>query len=532
MEEFQFYILSLTLLALFYARYFIRSLKSGGRDTSPPSPPTLPVIGNLHQLGQLAHRSLWDLSRKHGPLMLLHFGQKPALVVLSAKVAKEVLKTHDLAFADKIAMSDMKKISYDLSDLFNLPYGDKWRKLRSIVVHELLSSSRVKSFSSVRDEEIALLIENIQKCCSFDFSTPVNLTNMFAALSNDLISRAAFGKKHGEQEHGKKFLEVLEESVGLLGNLSVAEFIPWLAWIDRLNGRHAALDRIAEKMDEILDAIIEDHLRSSYTSNKENIMDILLGIYKGDTPGVSIDLISLKSVILSQPELCLSQMIYFDLFCSKSNSPFNGGLFKQDVFAAGTETTATTLVWLMTELLRQSTVMRKLQDEVRGIMKGKHHISDDELQKMHYLKAVIKETLRLHPAVTIVIHVAREYVNLMGYEIAPETLAVVNVWALGRDPACWDEPEKFVPERFLNSSLDFKGFDFQLIPFGAGRRICPGIGFAAVSLEHTVANLMLRFDWALPDGAKGEDLDITERPGITIGKKSPLLVVATVNSSA
>ncbi|KAH6820544.1 hypothetical protein C2S53_018592 [Perilla frutescens var. hirtella] len=501
MEEFQFYTLSLTILALFYAWCFIRSVKSGGRETSPPSPPTLPVIGNLHQLGRLAHRSLWDLSRKHGPLMLLHFGQKPALVVSSAKVAKEVLKTHDLTFADKIAMSDAKKIFYDLSDIFNLPYGDTWRKLRSIVVHELLSSSRVMSFSSIRDEEIALFIENIQECCSFDSSTPVNLTNMFAALSNDLISRAAFGKKHGEEEHGKKFLEVLEESVGLLGNLSVAEFIPWLAWIDRLNGRHAALDRIAEKMDEILDAIIEDHLRSSYTSNKENFMDILLGIYKGDTPGVSIDLISLKSVIL-------------------------------DIFAAGTETTATTLVWLMTELLRQSRVMKKLQDEVRGIMKGKHHISDDELQKMHYLKAVIKETLRLHPAVTIFIHVAREYVNLMGYEIAPETLAVVNVWALGRDPACWDEPEKFVPERFLNSSLNFKGFDFELIPFGAGRRICPGIGFAAISLEHTVANLMLRFDWALPDGAKGEDLDITERPGITIRKKNPLLVVATVNPSA
>lgn len=186
----------------------------------------------------------------------------------------------------------------------------------------------------------------------------------------------------------------------------------------------------------------------------------------------------------------------------------------------------------MTELIRHPGVMKKLQDEIREIMKGKQHITDDDLQKMHYLKAVIKETFRCHPPVAIYFHAAREYVNLMGYDIAPETMVLVNAWAIGRDPACWDEPEKFMPERFLNSSVDFRGFDFHLIPFGAGRRICPGLGFAATAIEHTVANLMQKFDWALPDGAKGEDLDVTERPGFTIGRKNPLIVVASVSSSA
>lgn len=227
--------------------------------------------------------------------MLLHLGPRPVLVVSSADMAKEIIRTHDLAFADKPVTNDVKKIFYDGNDVLHLPYGELWRKLRRIVVNELLSSTRVKSFNSIREEEIALFVKKIEEC-SFS-SRPVNLSKMLAALSNDLISLAAFGRKHSEEEHGKKFLEAVDEGVELLGKLSLGEFIPWLAWTDRLNGRRAALDRIAEKRDEILDAIIEDHFKSPNT-NKENIMDILLGIYKGDVPGVSIDLISLKGVIL------------------------------------------------------------------------------------------------------------------------------------------------------------------------------------------------------------------------------------------
>ncbi|KAI3454394.1 hypothetical protein Pfo_011057 [Paulownia fortunei] len=318
MDEFQLCAVFFTLLVLFYA-WYLRRLKSAGNKKLPPSPPTLPVIGNLHQLGQLPHRSLWDLSRKHGPVMLLQFGSKPTLVVSSAQVAKEIMKTHDLAFAGKPVLSAPKKIFYDLKDVINLPYGDQWRKLRSIFVHELLSSTRVKSFNSIREEETALLLEQIKQCCLS--SSPVNLTTMFATLTNDLICRAAFGKKHSETGHGKKFLDSMDEVVGLLFNFTLGEFIPWLSWINRLNGFNAALDMYAKKMDEILDAVIEKHLNKDPDGSKDNFVDILLGIYKGNTPGVSIDLITVKGVIL-------------------------------DVFGAGTETSATTLVWVMTELIR------------------------------------------------------------------------------------------------------------------------------------------------------------------------------------
>ncbi|KAG8378733.1 hypothetical protein BUALT_Bualt07G0015900 [Buddleja alternifolia] len=298
MDELHLYGLLFIPLVLFYAWYFSKSGLSlfTKRKNSPPSPPTLPVIGNLHQLGQLHHRSLRDLSLKYGPLMLLHFGSKPILVVSSAQVAKEVLKTHDLAFSDRPVLGAFKKIFYDLKDLIYIPYGDQWRKLRIIFVQELVSNTRVKSFNSIREEETALLMENIKKCSLS--ARPVNLTRTFVSLTNDLICRAAFGKKHSESKHGKEFLELMDEVIGLLSKFTIGEFVPWLGWINWLTGYNTALDWYAKKMDEILDAVIEEHLNKGSDESKETFVDILLGIYKGNNPGVSIDLMHLKGLIL------------------------------------------------------------------------------------------------------------------------------------------------------------------------------------------------------------------------------------------
>ncbi|KAL6559357.1 hypothetical protein OROGR_004474 [Orobanche gracilis] len=517
MDEFQLYIILFTLAVILYAWFFTttRIVSSKGRNirTLPPSPPALPVIGNLHQLGRFPHRSLFLLSKSYGPAMYLKFGSKPVLVVSSAALAKEILKTHDIAFAGRADLSTAKKIFYDLKDLIYSQYGEEWRKLRSLFVHGLLGGSRVKSFNSIREDEISILVEKINKKCissssreavsNFHSPATVNLTEMFGTLANNLISRAAFGKKHGEK-HGGKLLCVIDRAVGLLSNLTVGEFVPWIGWINRLIGHDAALDECAKEIDEILDLIIEDHLRDGIgaggedddNNNKENFMDILLGKYKGDVPGAStsIDILSVKGIIA-------------------------------DVFGAGTDTSSATLVWVMTELIRHPQVMKKLQHEVREITKGKPHIGEEDLQKMSYLKAVIKETFRIHPTVAIYLHAAREYVNLMGYDIEPETIVLINAWAIGRDSSSWHDPGNFMPERFLNSSVDYRGTYFELIPFGAGRRICPGLEFAAANIEHTVANLVRNFDFALPGGAKSEDLDASERPGITIGKKEPLIVV-------
>ncbi|KAI3807011.1 hypothetical protein L1987_22931 [Smallanthus sonchifolius] len=194
-----------------------------------------------------------------------------------------------------------------------------------------------------------------------------------------------------------------------------------------------------------------------------------------------------------------------------------------DLFAAGTDTTSTAIEWAISELIKHPRVMKKLQKEIGEIGHGKPMITENDLEKMTYLHAVLKETLRLHtPLPLLIARESTQYIKLMGYDIPAGTQVIINAWAIGRDPSRWEEPEHFRPERFLNSSIDYKGLNFEFIPFGAGRRGCPAIQFATV-----VTHLVYKYDLTLPEEMKGEELDMTEITGLTIHRKSPLLVVAT-----
>jgi len=198
------------------------------------------------------------------------------------------------------------------------------------------------------------------------------------------------------------------------------------------------------------------------------------------------------------------------------------------MFAAGTDTTYTVLEWAMTELLRHKTIMHKLQDEVRTVVGNKTHVTEEDLVNMNYLKAVIKETLRLHAPVPLLLpRKSMEDIKINGYDIEAGTQVIVNAWAIARDPSSWEEPLEFKPERFRNSSIDYKGSDFELIPFGAGRRGCPGVSFAIAVNELVLANLVYQFDWKLPDGVEGKELDTSEDNGLSCHRKYPLLAVVT-----
>ncbi|XP_057480043.1 cytochrome P450 71A8-like [Actinidia eriantha] len=501
--------ITFSFVSVFFIFFFIKWIfNSPSRSKNlPPSPPKFPIIGNFHQLGLFAHRSLQSLAQKHGPIMQLHLGSVPTLVISSADAACEIMRTHDIVFANRPQFRKYKKLMYDCKTVSVAPYGEFWRQLKSIYLLQLLSNRRVQSFHRVRVEGVTLVMNKIKESSSL--SLPVNLSEMFTSLTNDLISRAAFGRKYGEGERGKKFMQLLKDYLRLLGRLDVGDFIPWLTWVSRVNGLDAEVDRVAQEIDEFLEGMVEDRmnaLEKESTNNgtgeveyegRENFLDILLRIHKDNSTAVSIDRDSIKAVILT-------------------------------TFAAGTDTTSTFLEWAMTELLRHPRVLKKVQNEVREVLKGKEDITDDDFEKMVYLKAVMKETFRFHPPIPLLVsRQAREDVKVMGYDIAAGTMVITNAWAIGRDPAMWDEPEEFRPERFLNSPIDYKGLDFQLIPFGAGRRGCPGISFAMAVNELVLVNLMHKFDWALPGGAKAEDLDITESPGVAIHRRIPLLAVAT-----
>ncbi|XP_050256913.1 cytochrome P450 736A117-like [Quercus robur] len=471
---------------------------------SPPSPPKLPIIGNLHQIGLHPHHSLQDLAQLYGPLMLLQFGNVPTLVVSSADAAQEIMKTHDVVFANRPKIRMFKKLSYNFEDVAMAPYGEYWRQMKSILVLHLLSNKKVQSFRAVREEELSLLIEKIRQSCS---SSAVNLSEAFAEFTKDIICRVALGRKYGEGEgeSGRNFKELLGEVMELLGVINVGDYIPWLAWLSRVNGLDAKAEKVAKQLDDFLEGVIEEHIngqkKGDDNHNLENedqkdFVDVLLWVQKENVIGFPVERVSIKAII-------------------------------QDVFTAGTDTTYSVLEWAMTELLRHPKTMRKMQNEVREITRNKKDIREVDLDKMHYLTAVIKETLRLHPILPLL--TPREScrdAKIQGYDIAVGTQVFINVWAIGRDPGLWDNPEEFHPERFLTSSIDFKGHNFQFIPFGAGRRGCPGISFSITTIKLVLAKLLHYFDWTLPDGTRGVDLDMTESIGMVIHRKFPLVAVA------
>lgn len=200
----------------------------------------------------------------------------------------------------------------------------------------------------------------------------------------------------------------------------------------------------------------------------------------------------------------------------------------QNIIIAGTDTSAATVVWAMSELIRNPGIMKTAQDEVRRVIGSKKKVEESDLAQLQYLKLVLKETFRLHPPVPLLL--PRETIRhcmINGYDILPKTLVFVNAAAIGRDPECWKNPDEFMPERFVDSEVDYKGQHFELIPFGAGRRICPGILFGTAVVELTIANLLYYFNWEFPSGMNKQNMDMSEAPGITTSKKTDLLLVAT-----
>ncbi|GJN10753.1 hypothetical protein PR202_ga28874 [Eleusine coracana subsp. coracana] len=264
------------------------------------------------------------------------------------------------------------------------------------------------------------------------------------------------------------------------------------------------IKRDRDNMMAFIDTIIQEHQadrRAAGNGDEEDLLDVLLRVQREDALDLPLTTDNIKNVII-------------------------------DIFSASSETAATTLVWTMAELMRNPRVMRKAQDEVRrvlGVKEKNNLVAEENLGELHYLRLVIKEALRLHPPAPLLI--PRECgspCQVLGFDVPVGAMVLVNAWAIGRYPAYWNEPEEFVPERFENSSVDFKGMDFEFIPFGAGRRMCPGMTFGMANVELPLASLLYHFDWELPDGMAPAELDMMETMGITTRRRSDLMLVPSV----
>ncbi|CAN1163409.1 5-OH-xanthotoxin synthase [Linum perenne] len=414
MSTFLYLVLALPILILLIFLYHKHKKTSNG--CLPPGPKGLPLIGNLFQIDASApHRYLWKLSQFHGPLMTLKQGRVCILVVSSAKMAREIMKTHDLIFCNKQSVVGQQKLSYNGLDLAFAPYGPYWREMKKICVVHLFNYNRVQSFHSIRESEVSKMVEKISN--NAFRSKPSNLSEAMMSLSSIIICRVAFAKP----EH-------------------------------------------------------------------EDILDVLLQIWKDRSFKVQLTFDNIKAILMN-------------------------------IFVGGTDTSAATVVWSMTYLMKNPRVMIKAQEEVRHAIGKKRFVNEEYIQQLSYLKNVVKETIAAREST--------ESCKIDGYEIPAKTVVYVNAWAIGRDTEAWGEnPEEFKPERFIGKSIDVKGLDFELIPFGAGRRICPGIHMGISTVELALANLLYAFDWEMPVGVKREDIDMEVLPGGTMHKKNNLCLVA------
>ncbi|TXG67929.1 hypothetical protein EZV62_009204 [Acer yangbiense] len=491
-----------SLLFLFLVLNIInKRSKNNGKPTHlPPGPWKLPIIGNLHNLAtssDLPHRQLRRLAVKYGPLMHLQLGELSTVVVSSAEVAKEVMKTHDLIFASRPYNLAADIMSYNFTDIAFSPYGEYWRQLRKICVLELLSMKRVQSFRSIREEEGSNLINWIASRAG----SSINLTHKIYSLSYIVVSRTAFGKECKDQE---LFLSILEGSSKLAGGFSIADVFPSIeGLLHWFSGIKSQLEKMHQEADQIVENIINDHMMGKTTTselgknekNREDLVDVLLKVQEDGDGEFRLTTDNMKAVIW-------------------------------DVFTAGSETSATTINWAMSELMKNPRIMKKAQAEVREVFNRIGKIDETGLNEMKFLKLVIKETMRLHPPLPLLLpRESGERCEINGFEIPAKTKVLINAWAIGRDPKYWAEPESFIPERFLDSPIDYKGNNFEYIPFGAGRRICPGMSFGLANVELPLAILLYHFDWLLRDGMKHEDLDMTEAFGLSVRRKDDLCVI-------
>uniref|UniRef100_A0A453NGS3 Cytochrome P450 71D7 n=2 Tax=Aegilops tauschii subsp. strangulata TaxID=200361 RepID=A0A453NGS3_AEGTS len=495
MEQWAYY--HCLFLALLLPLLLLKLNSKRGGVRLPPGPWRLPVIGSLQHLAgnPLVHRVMADLARRlDAPLMYLKLGEVPVVVATSPEAAREIMRTHDVVFATRPWSPTVKIMNAEGQGLIFARYGALWRQLRKICILELLSARRVQSFRHIREDEVGRLLAAV---AAVPPGEPVNVSERIAVLITDSAVRAMIGDRFKRRE---EFLQTLDEGVKLVAGFNLGDLFPSSRLASFISGTARLAEENHRKSFELMEYAIQQHeqQRAAASANDdggEDLVDTLLRIRKEGGLDVPLTMGMIKAVIL-------------------------------DLFGAGSETSATTLQWAMSELMRYPNVMRKAQAEVRKNLQGKHKVTEDDLANLKYLRLVIKETMRLHPAAPLLLpREAMEPCKILGYDIPKGTTVLVNAWAIGRDPKHWEDPEEFKPERFKSGMVDFKGTNFEYIPFGAGRRMCPGMTFAQASMEIVLASLLYHFDWELPSGVKPDGLDMTEEMGLTVRRKNDLYLL-------
>ncbi|KAH7660754.1 Cytochrome P450 B-class protein [Dioscorea alata] len=462
-------------------------------------PLALPILGHLHLLQSPVHQCLTKLTQKYGHIIHLRFGSRPVLLISSPSAAKECFTNNDIIFANRPLMLVSKHFGYNNTSVGAVPYGQHWRELRRFMAIHALSPSRLPSFSSEVHSLVLKLYSGAGE--GFKYFKKVEVRDMMFELMMNVILGLIAGKNYygegcGDPEEGKRFRKVVEEVFLLSGASTLEDFIPVVKWL-RIGGAEKRMERVGKELDEFYQKIIEDRRRvgkwKEYVDGhdqekKGNIIDVMLAMQEKDMNNYSD--VSIKGMMTS-------------------------------LLVAGTETTAGTMEWVMALLLNHPNALKKAKAEIKEQVGHSHLIKDSDISKLHYLDNVIKETLRLFPAGPLLVaHESSQDCTVLGSHIPKGTMLLVNAYAMQRDNQLWDNPLEFKPERFDSDDHVLHGDEgFKYIPFGTGRRRCPGESLARKVMGLTIGALIQCFEW---ERVGQELVDLSEGMGLSMPMAKPL----------
>ncbi|XP_042507623.1 cytochrome P450 81Q32-like [Macadamia integrifolia] len=465
---------------------------------SPPSPTALPIIGHLHLFKKSLHRTLEALAGQYGPILSLQFGFRSVLVVSTPSAIEECFTKNDTILANRPYCFAGEHLAYNYTAFIWSPYGHHWSILRRITNVEIFSSDSLKTSSIIRNKEITHLVRQLYRGSDVGKLQKVELKSLFLQLTLNITmglvtGKRLFGDKEVNVELREKYLEILrEQPASQTMFMSMLDFLPFLRWVGFV-GEEKKIIRFHRKRDAFLQGLIDDRRRrrSNFSQKikegerKKTLVDALLCLQEAEPEYYPDDII--KGVILV-------------------------------LFTAGIDTSALTLEWAMSLLLNHPEALKKAREEIDNNVEQGRLIEDSDLAKLPYLRCIINETLRLFPVAPLLLpHVSSKECSIGGYAVHPGTILLVNAWAVHRDPKIWFESTSFKPERFEGIEGEREGFKF--IPFGLGRRMCPGAGMGIRVVSLALGALLQCFEW----GRVGpEKVDMSEDPGLTIPKAKPL----------
>ncbi|KAH9288787.1 hypothetical protein KI387_032904, partial [Taxus chinensis] len=466
---------------------------NGRRAKLPPGPRGLPILGSLPVLGSNPHQSLYTLSKRYGGLMYLKIGTTPAVIASSLEAATAILKTFDNNFCNRApyggAAADI--LLYDKSDI---TMSSNWPMLRKLCVVHLLSPKCVDEWLDSRDEEMAVLLASIFKQRA---GSAVNVGDFVTIFTSNVISQMMMKMRIFEDnnEEAAHFRDLMDEFLSIIGGFRIEDYVPFLGKIGFGASQLREMKNLHKRIDEFLGRNIREHSLMPTNEKKKDFVEILEAL-KSDSHGELSDA-NIKGILLN-------------------------------MFSAGTDTATRTVEWAMSELIRHPHIMKRLREEIDSEVGVERRVKECDLPRLKYLTAVVTETLRLHPPTPLMLpHASGQATTVLGHFIPQNTRVMVNVWAIARDPNLWERPLEFDPDRFVGSPVNLHGTDFRVIPFGAGRRMCPGHNLGLRMVSFALASFIHAFEWTLPAPQNPQDLDMSEKYEISIHRKVPLDLFAT-----